>query len=357
MICFRAIFLAVFTAFLLLSQTVWADDSKWPKVVEETIVDNNLCFEAYSIAKSKYKSNRFYLHSSVVNVSDDINSSLVLHPEGSDISGGDALIEDSKVFQKIPKHSLRSIYWQIGSKQGLRIVVNEEPLGWRGDRYSLFVVSEDVTPEAFLDDLSKSRSEKTYEPTLYESWWPPLILQNNESGELWVIKFSGYQVLGSWEVYSLNSNGMQKICSIRFYPEDAASVVSLPSPINKLAMLLDGALGNPKNEGTLQPTAHLRGRAKYMWGNVLKRPWAALNAKPSNSRIQVDNELEKWSQKTINHARHYQQILKQYPKTEKALAEHYISEFNKTQAEANVMAKEALDIAYRMYFVFPNDRN
>ena len=84
------------------------------------------------------------------------------------------------------------------------------------------------------------------------------------------------------------------------------------------------------------------------------RPWAALKAQPNNDRGRVEAGLQKWARSATEFGKLYQEISKQYPKAENALARYYKAKFRKKTDEARSAAKQALDIAFRSYFVFPS---
>lgn len=341
--------------FLALTQNTWAKESNWPHL--DKMSDSAICTEALKIAKSAYRSDNFYLYELTV-LPNDINSSYVLQPSGFDISGGDALIEDASIFKKIPKNNNdgndpRSIYWQIKANHGLRYVINEDAFGWRGDQYTLFAIKEDITPEQFITGYNRNTQEAAFSPIIGEGWRPPLMMQERKAGNIWAIDVGApYIFLSEWNIYSMDSDGAKQRCTIHFHPKIKTDTSLLPSPVRKLATLLDGTLGNGQNEGTLQPTAHIRIEVMHMWANVAMRPWAALKAKPYNSSEQVNAELKIWSKKAKSFRTVYQNILTQYPKAEKALARYYKTKFAKTNTEAKLMAKQAVDLAFRTYFVF-----
>jgi hypothetical protein len=342
-----------------LLQTAWAAEPVWPQIGEGS--DSGICSEAFKIADSAYRSDNFYLYE-LPTIPQHISSALVLKPRtqyGADISGGDALIADHAIFQKIPKNNKygnypRSIYWQITAKNGERFVINERDFGWRGDQYSLFSVKDDVSQEKFLEGYNQETQRWTFTPLIDEVWRPPLMLQEKNTGDIWAIDVGApYAFLSDWNIYSMGTDGAKRYCTIHFHPVAKTATALLPIAVRRLAILLDGTLGSGANEGTLHLTAGVRTEVMHTWANVAMRPWAALKAQPYNNRERVDTELKKWSHKAKTFHKLYQDISTQYPKAERALADYYKTQFNKNADEANAMAKEALDITFRRYSVFP----
>ena len=119
---------------LLLSHGAYADERTWPQL-DDGDTKNGVCNTALAIAVSMYRSDNFFLYAPPDLRSPDFVSNFALRPEGTDVSAGDALVADWSIFQKIPKPpdgmpSPRSVYWQIGSRLGLRYVLVEDAFGW-----------------------------------------------------------------------------------------------------------------------------------------------------------------------------------------------------------------------------------
>lgn len=342
---------------LSLPQLALADETIWPQL-EGSASERNICAETLEIAKAVYLSDNLYLYQ-LPTIPQSVGATLVLKPSALDISDGDALVADPSTFQKIPKtdsdgNAPRSLYWQVKAQHGLRYVINEDSFGWRGDQYTLFALKADVTSDTFLRAYSRDRQEQAFTPLIQEGWRPPLMLQETGSGNLFAIDVGApYAFLGDWHVYSIGADGAKPRCTVHFHPQAETATSLLPAPVRKLAALLDGTLGSGEGEGTLQETARLKTEIMHSWANVAMRPWAVLKAQPYNSRAQVDAELRKWSHKAKSFRALYNRINAQYPKAERSLAEYYRAGFHKKSGEAKALARQALDVAMRMYFVFP----
>jgi hypothetical protein len=151
-----------------------------------------------------------------------------------------------------------------------------------------------------------------------------------------------------WEIYAESETGMEKVCEITFLPKDHI----IPTPVKEMKRLLFSTLGSGKNEGTLQPTARIRLDAENMWQSILYRPWVTERL-AYNSREEVDNGLKEWSKKSPDFLAIYRKIEAQYPRALQALKLYYITNFNKSDAGAQLMAEQNLDKAYTAHFVFP----
>ena len=342
-------FLIIFLVITALFQPAQAKPTDWPKLVGGE--DRIECKEAFDIAKTLFHSDAFYHYASPI-LPETITSSLVLKPEKLEISGGDALIADSSVFEIIPNPEeifSRSIYWQRKPAHGLRFVMVEFYYNWRGDQYSLFAVDTTVTPDQF----TKAYKKQAIDPLVKRNWRPPLIFRKNNDKQLWAISIHTpyLSFLTNWSIYSIDTDGMQERCLIQFRPEVENAIDLLPKPVRKLAILLDGTLGDGRNEGSLRPTAELRREIETVWANTILRPWR-MSKEPYNTREQVDGALLKWARTAPSFNTLHQQIQQQYPKAENALTSYYQTHFNKTEEEAKNMAKELLDIAFRSHYVF-----
>lgn len=332
-----------------------ADEAAWPKLDGGS--KDRICTDALAIARATYDSDNAYLYAPPT-IPKDIGSMLVLQPKATDISEGDALIADPGAFRKNPQtdtdgDASPSLYWQVKPDHGMRFVIYEEPFGWRGEQYALFALTSDVAADKFLAGYKREPKTDVFKPLAGEGWRPPLVLQEKATGDLWSIDVGApYIFLSDWNIYSIGSDGAARRCSIHFHPQAKSELDLLPSPVRKLATLLDGTLGKGENEGTLAPTAGLRIDVMHIWGNVAMRPWAAVKSEPHNSRQEVDAGLKAWSHQAKSFGKLYREIMAQYPRAEHALAKFYRVEYRKSAGEADAMARQALDMAFRTYFTF-----
>jgi hypothetical protein len=244
-----------------------------------------------------------------------------------------------------------AIYWQQNAIKGFRFVLCKDKVGWRGSLYSLFSIPESLSQEAFI----AQRKVGSITPIIPESWCPPLIIQHLPSQQIFAIDVgNSFEMLADWKVY-LAHNPTAPCCIVHFRPSSESSLELLPKDVRQLAHLLDQTLGDEREEGTMQPTGHLRVNAARTWGNTALRPWAINSA--GNTRKEVDMGLSKWSRKSKNFLELYQKIIEQYPKAEQALAQYYQDQFQLTAEKAKRLASCVLDLAYRNNFIFPHKKS
>lgn len=292
----------------------------------------------------------------------DTNSRVVLARSADDISGGDALQTDPSVFDRIEptKWGIRAVFWQRQAVGGQRMVVVDEPFGWQGDWYWLLFVPENITQTALLsritqgDDLREALN--ALEPALGENrWTPPLVLEDGESSKLWIID-PGENSWGlePWKVFVRSPEDLSAPCQIDLTPDGKPGLVRLPLAVQRFAALADEALGPGSNEGTLQPTARIRGIVHQDWANASERPWA-LTDTPYNSRAEVDANLTQWAKPVRKRATLLRRMNSAYNPAERALAAYYQRRFGVTDAVARRYSAYALDHMLRSYFVFHID--
>jgi len=346
------IFLLVLLVWAGLPKDICADS--WPRA--NTTKKYDQCEQAFMIAKAMFQSDANVLYAPPV-VPTKSTATLVLDPNALDISGGNALKADETAFAKLPipgPGAPRSIYWQRAVKYGYRLVIRETPLGWRGDMYSLYAVGEKYKPEEFIAATSESQSSSKFVPIISDVWRPPLIFRNQQSGDFWFIDVGEpYQFLADWQVYDCGPAGVKPACSIQFRPAVKNANGLLPPPVQKLEVLLDKTMGEGKDEGTLQPTAHLRIDVETTWANIMLRPWAV--NEPYNTRKEVDDGLKDWSDNGPSERKLYCRIQQQYPKAARSLAEYYQKTFGLSPREAEIQSSYALDIALRSHYAFHSD--
>lgn len=328
---------------------------EWPKLVNGQ--NSAECKAAMRLAKWAYTSDNFTLWAPPI-IPDDFGYTMVVGPEGSDLSGGDALDVDVDVdtFTKIPlpEYEARSIYWQIEPRHGERMVIEEIGHGWRGDAYN--VRSIDLqTSEADYFAARKSGVLSTLPALIDGGWRAPLVFKKDAGQDLWMIYVGEPYVFSpNWSVYASDSTRLKLTCEIRFRPDVKNASFLLPRPIQRLSILLDQTIGSGQNEGTLQPTARIRIDVQQAWVNAALRPWAT--GEPYNTREEVDTNLETWSGQGLAYRKTYTSIEEQYPRAERALSKYYGEKFRMPKGEAESTAKRVLDSVLRIHYIFPRER-
>ena len=329
-----------------------AEEGAWPQLDDAS--GNPVCQQAFAIADGAFRSDSVNLYESV-KLPEAFASTLVFPltpPQGSLLDSA----ADPDVFDTLPlgdRRNLDFVHWQKRPIKGLRLAMLEGPVGWRGDSYELLAVPETISVETFIAEHADLERQHAVS-VIADGWHPPRILRGNEDGALWVIDIAPWTFLGNWTVYTVAADGAKPRCTIRFRPETDTATALLPAAVRRLATLVDGTLGGGEDEGTMHPTASIRGTVAHTWANVAARPWVVKQQQftPYNDRTQVDAELKAWSKKAPSFGALYRRINAQYPRAQSALAAYYRKEFGKTAEEADAMAETLLDIAFRSYFVF-----
>ncbi|MBI2726087.1 MAG: hypothetical protein HYX42_07540 [Polaromonas sp.] len=327
---------------------------EWPKLLNPTL-NQPECTTALHLAQSAHKSTAFNLWEPQP-LPDDLEGTLVLGPQGVDLSGGDALDVNLEVFTKVPRpdYPARSIYWQKKSSHSNRLAIEEIPHGWRGDEYAVRLVPVTLTTDEYFSTTNRRAGSKL--TTLIDGTWrAPLIFQNRTTNNLWLVYVGEpYMFSPDWVVYLPIDGQLQEVCKVQFRPDVRHAALLLPGSVQRLATLLDKSIGNGENEGTLRPTARLRINVSQAWANAALRPWAM--GTPYNSREEVDMGLFAWAQRDKVSRKTYAEIQAQYKIAEKALQAYYRKQFNIPAAESQSTARSALDAAFRTHYVFPKPR-
>lgn len=315
------------------------------------------CSDAFRLATFMFKSKSARLYAPLI-IPDAMNSELVLGATDLDISGGDALKSNQRMFKKIPMprdSSPRSMYLGKHLGNGVRIVVKETPHGWRGDTYSLYMLKANVSQKDFLNETEADYNKSEYSALIEDTWRPPLIFVRKSTPKMWfLVVGEPYEVLADWTVYRETSNGYEKSCIIRFHPEMKNATSLLPKSVQHFEHLLDETIGPGYDEGTLQPTARLRLTIQHVWANAALRPWALSESDTYNSAEEVKTGLITWSKNGKSYERIFKEIMRIYPLAEHDLSDYYMQQFHLPKNKADKLAKWILDIAFRSHYAFSN---
>ncbi|MDV6330105.1 hypothetical protein [Asticcacaulis sp. 201] len=307
------------------------------------------CRDSLALAQAAFSSRSFYLNDAIT-LKPGAPIEIVGQRLPGDISGGFGFQASDTVFTTIAPNGTRPIYWQTAPKGNLRWVVEDRQFSWRGDFYILYAIDANLAANAFAPKEYGDPRAVTGEQLT-----PPILLRNRKTGTVWAVNTLGntFDAL-QWTVLVAGHDGVKTPCSIRFGPPLTTRFAVLPPAVRRLAVLLDGTLGDGRDEGTMQPTAHLRGKAETAWVNAALRPWAVTTV-PYNNRRDAEAGLRRWSKRDPEFRKLYLQIQTQYPLAQQALADDYVARFAKTPTEANALAARNLDIIFRSHFVFPQD--
>lgn len=246
-----------------------------------------------------------------------------------------------------------TLWWQEQARDGKRIAVIDQPFNWRGDTYSLYVLGAEASPVDLVGDFQTGdETNRIYKPVIKNSWNPPLVLTDDNSGVSWFIDMGEpYQILDEWRIGTVSEGVVRFPCTIRFRPNVKSMLSLMPGAAQRFAALLDSTLGSGRDEGTLQPTATIRLDVGEGWANASLRPWALVDP-PYNTREEVDDGLAHWASGSAAGAAIYRNIRRQFPRTEEALTVYYQRRFKLPPAEAREMGTYVADFMYREDFVF-----
>lgn len=327
-----------------------ANITNYPKLTKVTLE----CSEALMLARNSFQSTKFDFVISTSEITKNSLSEIVLFSIADDISGTNKNIFRKVSFKRFNETN-GNIYWQINAINNHRLVIAEWTMGWRGDMYSVFDIDVNISIEDFISEFSKNENFKNSTAITLDSWKPPLILKNQDSS-LWLIKTPEFfDSFGNWEIFAFTTSGVKKECDVIFKPDVKNNVELLSKSVQDLALLLGKTMGLGKDEGTLHPTAQLRGQIEFLLANIVLRPWVFFD-EPYNSRKEVDDGLEKWSNTSIKNRKLYNEIKKQYPIAEKSLSNYYQEHFSLSAIKAEALSKYMIDIFFRSHYSFHKNR-
>jgi hypothetical protein len=294
----------------------------------------------------------------------DLKNQLLLGTYARDTSTQDAVEVDEQLFDEFPiggEGPPRNIYWQKVPAFGYRIVVQVHGHLWRDDVYSLFALDEKTQADEFLSAIrvtqrrQNDRKLTEFTALIEQRERTPLIFREVKSKRIWIADLGdASQVLTNWRIYEVRPKGIAAICTVQFRLPVKRSIDLLPKSVRRLELLLDQTMGPGNDEGSLQFTARNRKHVQNVWANAALRPWAL--KQPYNSRQEVDAGLRHWAGNGPVYRGLYQDIQRQYPKAERALARFYRIKFNKSAVEAKVMATYVIDVAIRSHYSFHSER-
>ncbi len=331
----------------------WAAQRDWPRLVSTAYHPE--CMASLSMADAEFRATKPDLVSPEPDKFDFAPSLLIVERSGLDLSSGDALRVAPGVFDRLEgKGRYRGFLWQIEPFGGQRLVIEEERFGWRGDAYNFRLVDANIPAHAYVDERRDERPD-AHRDLISRAWNPPLVFRDADSGRVWFIHFEpSISAFGRWMVYLPGTDGYQPVCQIEFTPRAARSEALLPPSLRKLGAQLDAIMGDGRDEGTAQPTGHLKWRAQFALLNAIFRPWVTAGA--YNSRAEVDAAMLTWAAASKTNQGRYQRIQTQYRLSEMELARRYQSDFGMSATVAQTSAAEVLDAVFRAHFVFAKSR-
>jgi hypothetical protein len=316
------------------------------------------CREALHMAEVAFRSTSASLVWPIAQPSNP-NFKIILKQNGADISGGWAIDADPDAFEiqrAIGQKELpRPIYWRRTASASKRLAIVDSHGGWRGDTYSLFVLSSDASFDRVALQLipAEGDRETALKPLLEDRWNIPIVLTEKGSGADWLIdRGEPYEIMADWQVHAVTAQELATTCRIAFGYDERAGLGGLPSAVRRFAAALNQALGPGTDEGTSQPTAGIRLAVERGWANAALRPWALTDA-PYNSRVEVERGLDLWARGNPRRTALRRRIGEDYWQAERALASYYEARHGMESVAARNLSRQVTDAMFRSYFMFP----
>lgn len=346
---------SLFFAVLISINSVWAKvDATYPRLL--TGAETAEGQMALEIAKAAFKATSPRLCETGAEAREK-KKTLVLCQDGHvELQHDDTAIETLQ-----DTNNFSFVYFQKKAFNGTRFVVGQYTHSWRGDVHSLVRVPESLSKDetvSVLQNFRTSNSSNTSEnkgslELLNDSWTGPWIVEKD--GKTCGID-TGHPAnpLGAWSVYSINGSA-DPVATLAFRPQTDKTMNLIPAgPLREIAKLLDDIVGIPKaDQGTLNANGRVHADVRYMWMNLVYRPWAMGTA--YNTRANVERGLLRWSKGSKVYKQQYAKLKTLYPQAEAQLAQHYKNCFGWSDAIAKKSAKAWMDSIYRGHFVFPSE--
>lgn len=258
------------------------------------------------------------------------------------------------------------IFKQKEVELGSRFVVGQKPMNWQGDWFDVYCVEanmpvdkiEALVKESFHSGQVENKKMAGAYIVYRDLWHRPWLFRNPANKHVvavnprsdWLQR--NEKVIPDWAIYRASAPGQVELVGIiRFSPESKPLALLPRGPLRDMFALLDNIIGIPsQSEGTLQPTARLRGETRVVLGNLMLRPWAL--GQPANSKEEVEKGLKRWSKGSAVYRQQYEQLKRLYPRALDALTVYYQKTFKEPPAKARALATRNLDLAYRSHFTF-----
>ncbi len=253
--------------------------------------------------------------------------------------------EAGRYLPMAPEDSVEGIYLQQANASSTRLAIRKTWFGG-GAGFEVRVYPANATVER----IAQWRDDDARDGV--GGYFPPRVYAKSGGHDWWLLSGDGFGPFSAWTVHVLRDGSLWQPCTVQFLPARFNLMRSLPPAARRLEKLLSQTLGPGKNEGTLQPTARLKGEAEAAWTALLMRPWADITP-PYNTRQAVDRELARWARNGPTHLRLHRAILRQLPRAERAVAARYRTSFHMTPREASRRAAINTDLVFRSHYVFP----
>jgi hypothetical protein len=324
----------------------------WPRLDQG--LDDQRCQQALALGRRAFVSSNASL-AWPVDLPPGYPSAPVLYRKEPEITGGDAVGADTRVFSQLKPNTALTVFWQSRATDGKRLALVARSHGWRGDAYSLYLVDAGTEPAALDPDSAPPQGDLPY-----GAWTPPMVLAEAASGGLWFVDFGNDWALGDWRVYAVEGGAVAPLCRVSFHPTTSPNTYvrpptsGLPPTVRRWATALDEALGQDPDEGNLRPVARIRGAMGLAWMNARYRPWALI-ATPYNSEREVEAGLRSWAAGSGARTAVYRAIRDQRSGAEAELAAYYGHRFGLPAGQARRASAYVMDYLFRSAFRFHSE--
>lgn len=331
---------------------VWAKgDASYPRLISGAkTAEGKMVLE---IARAAFHATSPRLYETGAEVREK-HKTLVLCQDGHvELQHDDTAIETLK-----DTNDFTFIYIQKNKFDGNRFVVGQCTHSWRGDVHSLVRVPEGLSQEETISVLQNLGTDKVPDrkgslELFNDSWTGPWVVEK-DGKTCGIDTGQPFDPLGIWTVYSI-SGGAEPVAKIAFRPPADKTMILIPAgPLREIAILLDNIVGIPKEwQGTLNANGRVHADVRYVWMNLVYRPWAMGTA--YNTKARVESGLLRWSKGSKVYKQQYDKLKTLYPQAEAQLAQHYKNRFHMSDGKAKKAAKTWMDTIYRSHFVFPSE--
>jgi hypothetical protein len=355
--------LAVTTAVLLLNASAQARSAAkpFPRIVEAT--DAKACHQALVVATRAFQSTAPKLADAAPAILRDGKPAfgILLAPNGSSGEEQDYIIDEQAITQSEETGDFEKVLLQKSPADGFRFIVTQEKMNWQGDWHALFLANAALEGEKLAAGLGAAKGKDAkvdgVKVVFKDAWQQPWLVRDPQTNQIVAIDAQHpADFLARWIVYAAVKGAAVPVCRIAFGPPAKDATGLLPAgPLRQFAVLLDAIVGIPsQSEGTFNASGRNRVAAANGWMNLVLRPWAM--PEPYNTAAEVEAGLKRWSKARAVYRAEYLRFQVLYPRALRALVSHYRAALRKSPRAAAALAKQSLDRAIGMHFMFAKGR-
>ncbi len=308
---------------------------------------------ALEVARAAFKANTPRLYESGDEVKDKVKSVILCQNSQVELWHKEGAVDTIA-----DKDGFSFVYFQKNKFKGNRFVVSQYTHSWRGDMSTLLRVPENLSQVDTFGILrsnggSNVKETKGSQELFVDSWTGPWIAEK-DGVTCAITTNQPYVPLGEWAVFGIDGK-TEPVAVIAFTPKVKDTTTLIPKgPLHDIAVLLDDIVGIPStDQGTLNANGRVHADVKYLWMDLVYRPWSMGTA--YNTRGRIERGLVKWSKGSKVYKAQYDRLKSLYPQAESQLAQHYKARFGWSDARCKQCAKAWMDMIYRAHFVFPSD--